>query len=105
MMKPGPDEDRDLAELDLLALVDVARGAQDDERDVALVGLDLRPQVEALRVLDGEVVQPERVLHARQLLRRGLDHPEPDEPRVVLADRRRLGSGSILPSCCRRPSR
>ena len=87
----GPDEDRDLAELDLLALVDVARGAQHDERDAALVGLDLRAQVEALRVLDGEVVQAERVLHARELLRRRLDHPEPHEPRVVAADRRGLG--------------
>ena len=83
MTKPGADEDRDLAELDLLALVDVAGRAQHDERDAAVVLLDLRAQVEALRVLDGELVQPERVLHVRELLLGRLDHAEPDEPVVV----------------------
>ena len=88
--EPRPDEDRHLAELDLLALVDVARRAQHDERDPALVALDLRPQVEALRVLDRQLVQPELQLHALELLRRRLDHAEPDEAGVVAADRRRL---------------
>ena len=87
----GADEDRDLAELDLLALVDVARGAQHDERDAALVGLDLGPQVEALRVLDGELVQAEDVLHARELLRRtARPCPSQTKPGSSLADRRRL---------------
>ena len=105
MTKPGPMKIDDLAELDLLALVDVARGAQDDEGDAALVLLDLRAQVEALRVLDGELVQAEDVAARRvELLRRRLDHAEPHEARVAPADRRGLG-GSIVPSCCRRPSR
>ena len=46
--------------------------------------------MKALRVLDGEVVQAERVLYARELLGGGLDHAEPDEAGVVLADRRGL---------------
>ena len=48
----------DLAELDLLGLVEVARRAQDDEQGVA-VALELRPLVGDDGVLDGELVQLE----------------------------------------------
>jgi hypothetical protein len=96
------EEDRHLAELHLLALVDVARGAQDDEVHLALVVLlDLRAQVEALGVLDGEVVQAEAVLHVGELLGRGLEQPEPDEAAVALADLRgalELHGSLVLPA-------
>lgn len=49
----------DLAEQDLLALVDVARGPQHDEESVA-VPLELRPLMRLHRILDGELVQVER---------------------------------------------
>jgi hypothetical protein len=79
------DEDRDLAELDLLALGVVARRAQDHEVHLALVLLDLRAQVERLGVLDGELVQAEAVADPSQLLRVGLDHAEPDETALAAA--------------------
>ena len=47
--------------------------------------------MEALRVLDRELVQPERALDVGELVDRRLDHAEPDEPRLLPADRRRLG--------------
>ncbi len=81
------EEDRDLAELDLLALRDVPRGPQDHEGDALVVLLDLRAQVEALRVLHRELVQPEDALQALELLGRRIDHAEPHEAGVAAADR------------------
>ena len=52
------DEDVDLAELDLLDVVEVAGGAQHDEQGVA-VALQLRPLVGDDGVLDRQLVQPE----------------------------------------------
>ena len=48
----GPDEDVELAELDLLDVVEVAGGPQDHEQGVA-VALELGPLVGDDRVLDG----------------------------------------------------
>ena len=61
------EEDGDLAELDLLALVDVVRGAQDDEPHV-VVALELRSQMERLRVLHGELVEAEALANLLELL-------------------------------------
>jgi hypothetical protein len=85
-----PEEDRDLAELDDVAVGHVAGRAQDDERDAILVLLDLGAEVEALRVLDRELVQAEDLLHRLELLGRRLDHPEPDEAGIAAADRGRV---------------
>src|SRR5204862_1447894 len=74
------DEDADLAEVDLLAAVVVPRRAQDDQPDVALVLLDLGPEVEGLGVLDGEDMEAEAVADLLELLGGRLEHPEPDEP-------------------------
>ena len=56
----GADEDVDLAELDLLDVVEVARRAQDHEERVA-VALELGPLVGDDGVLDGQLVQAELV--------------------------------------------
>ena len=55
------DEDADLAEIDLAAVMVVAGGAQDDQLHPAFVFFDLRAQVKALGVLDGKLVQTERI--------------------------------------------
>jgi hypothetical protein len=52
------DEDVDLAELDLLLLVEVGGGPQDDEQGVA-IALELRPLMSDDGILDRELVQPE----------------------------------------------
>ncbi len=70
------DEDVDLAELDLLDVIEVTRGAQDDEQRVA-VALQLRTLVGDDRVLDRDLVQPE-LLADRQELR--LCRPEQPDP-------------------------
>src|SRR3954468_14198036 len=74
-----PEEDADLAELDLLARRVVPRGAQDHEMHVAVVLLHLRPQAVGLRVLDGELVQPEADADRLELVRLRVDDAEPDE--------------------------
>jgi hypothetical protein len=84
------DEHADLAELDLLGLVVVPRCAQDDQPDVPVVELDLRPHVEVLRVLDRELVQPERVPDLGQLLRLRLEQPQPDKSPLPTPGRRLL---------------
>jgi hypothetical protein len=56
--EPLADEDEDLTELDVVLLVDVPRGLQDEE-DVFVVELELRPLVALRRVLDGELVETE----------------------------------------------
>ena len=62
-MPDGDDEVRaeeqvDLPDLDVLVLLDVPGGAQDDELDV-VVPLDLRALVRGHRVLDGEIRERE----------------------------------------------
>jgi hypothetical protein len=52
----------DLAELDVFSLVVVGRGPQDDQPDVALVHVDLGPQVECPRVFHGQLMEPEAFL-------------------------------------------
>ena len=56
----GAHEDVDLAELDLLGVIEVARRSKDDEKRVP-VALELRPLVSDDRVLDGELVELERL--------------------------------------------
>ena len=68
----GADEQMRLAEGD--APVDQLRGAGDDEQRVAIL-LDLRPLVRMLGILDGQVMQVELRLHARQQLRSGSSRP------------------------------
>ena len=54
----GPDEHVDLAELDLLLLVDVPGWAQHDEEGV-VIPFDLRPLVCVDGVLDGQWMELE----------------------------------------------
>ena len=70
------EEDVDLAELDLLHVVEVGRGAEHDEQRVA-VALELRPLVRDDRVLDGELVQPELLGDRHEL---GGGRPEQADP-------------------------
>jgi hypothetical protein len=72
----GPDEQVDLAELDLLDLVQVAGRPQDHEQGVA-VALELGPLVGDDGVLDGQLVQAELLGHGQQL---GLGRPEQPDP-------------------------
>ena len=60
------DEYVDLAELDLLFLVEVSRGAQHDEERV-VVAFQLRSLVGDDRVLDGELVKREFLGHGKKL--------------------------------------
>ena len=62
----GADEHVDLAEVDLLDVVEVAGGAQHHEQGVA-VAFQLGPLVGDDRVLDGQLVQPELLGHGQQL--------------------------------------
>ena len=73
------EEDADLAELDLLGGIVVTRGAQDDQLHALVVGLDLRPLVDVLGVLDGQLVQAEGVADLGQLTVPGLEQAQPDE--------------------------
>ena len=77
------DEQHDLAELDLLLVVVVARRAQDDEVGVVVV-LQLRPLVGVIGVLERELVQVEALADVGQLLLAGLEEADPDE--VPVAD-------------------
>ena len=79
----GGDEDRDLAELDHLFGVDVARGL-DHHVDRVPVLLDLRPLVRPHRILDRQLVQPELGRDRLELLLARLDHAEPDESPLFL---------------------
>jgi hypothetical protein len=90
------NEHGNFSELHLLPVFDVASGAEYSEHDVAiLVLLDLRSQMEALRVFDGEIMKAEAVLHVAQLRRVGLEQPEPDEAAALQAD----PPGTIQPHC------
>jgi hypothetical protein len=72
----GPDEQMDLAELDRLGLVDVARGAQHYEECLA-VPFELRPLVRRDGVVDGQAVQAELLGRGEQLDVRGLLQADP----------------------------
>ena len=74
------DEDADLTEVDLFSVVVVAGCPEDDELDVVPVLLDLGTQVEALDVLDGQLVQAEAVADAFQLLGPGSKVPNQANP-------------------------
>ena len=82
------DEQHDLAELHLLLLVVVARGAQDDEVGLVVV-LELRPLMGAVGVLERQLMEPEALSDVLELLDRRLVHSEPDE--VPVADDALLG--------------
>ena len=71
-----PDEDVDLAELDLFGLVEVGRGAQDREERVP-VSLELGALVGDDRVLDRDLVEAEPLRDGHELRRRGPEHPDP----------------------------
>ena len=76
------DEDVDLAELDLLDVVEVAGRPQDDEQRVA-VAFELRPLVGDDRVLDRQLVQVELPRHRGELLRRPVQADPSHRPRLV----------------------
>ena len=79
----------DLAELDALLVLEVARAAQRDE-PVLVVLLDLRPLMRLARVLDGQLVQ--RELAARRSSSPGVGSvmPTQTKPSPVAQARRRL---------------
>ena len=93
------DEDADLTEVDLFSVVVVAGCAEDDELDVVPVLLDLGTQVEALDVLDGQLVQAEAVADAFQLLGPGLEGAQPGESVAAIAVERRRLVESRAASC------
>src|SRR6476620_11798849 len=74
------DEDADLAEIDLALVMVVAGGAQDDQLHPGFVFFDLRAQVKGLGILDGKLVQTERLPDFVELLTAGLEHAQPYEP-------------------------
>ena len=74
------DEDVDLAELDLLLLVQVRGGPEDDEQRVA-VALQLWPLVRDDRVLDRELVQAELLGDGPELRVGGSEQADPGERR------------------------
>jgi len=69
----------DLPEVDLLAVVVVPRGPQDDQLYLPVEGFHLRAQMERLGVLHGQLVQAETVPHLGQLLRSWLEQSQPHE--------------------------
>ena len=94
----------DLAEVDLLPLLVVVGGTEDDEVGVVVV-LDLRSLVWALRVLDRELVKIEELLEPLHVTRLGLVQADPDELAGARAARDLGGLlGRQRPSCWRAPS-
>ena len=87
MTKSAPDEDVQLAELDLLDVVEVAGRPQDHEQRVA-VALELRALVGVDRVLDGEFVQVELRGERLQFERVGPVEPDPGHAVGLVAQRR-----------------
>jgi hypothetical protein len=75
---PRAGEHVDLAEMDLLAILVVMGGLQDDE-DVIVVILDLRPLVCLLRVLEGKFVEIEELGEQLQVPGLRLVDADPDE--------------------------
>ena len=106
----GTDEHVDLAELDLLGLVEVARRAQHDEQRVA-VALQLGPLVGDDGVLDGELVELELGGQRGDLVLFRPVQPDPRHPvglsvqgGVRLRQRRRRGDAVAVDDTprCRR---
>jgi hypothetical protein len=89
---PRPGKDVNLAEIDLLAVVVVARGTQDYEV-VVLVALDLGPLVGLPGVLDRELVHREVRSDLVHLLLSRVVDAEPDEAVAVGGAGSRLGHG------------
>src|SRR5262249_44838962 len=79
----GTDEDVGFTEADLA--LNALGGAQDYEERVAVL-LELRPLMRGVRVLDGQVVEVELLLHLAQQLLVGLVDPDPDELTRELED-------------------
>ena len=65
--------------LDEAVQIVVARGTEDDEEDVAVVLVDLRPLVEAPRVLERERVEAEVLAQDLEIGGHGSMHVEPEE--------------------------
>ncbi len=86
----GREEDADLAELDFLGGVVVARGAQDDQPHILVIQLGLRPHVEVLGVLDRQLMQAEGVPDLGQLFVTGFEQSQPHEAALPAAGRRFL---------------
>jgi hypothetical protein len=87
--EPPGDEDRHFPELHFLLVFDIAGRAKYGEHDAAVLELlNLRSQVGALRILDGEIVEGEAVLHLDQLHLVGLEQPKPNEASVLPTDLR-----------------
>ena len=74
----------DLAELDALVVVDVARAAQHDE-PVLVVLLDLRALMRLVRVLDGELVEVQLSREPVELLLGRVGDADPDEALAAVA--------------------
>ena len=91
------DEDADLTELDFFGLVVVTRGTEDDQAYVFVIALDLRPPVNDLRVLDRQFMQPEGLTYPGQLLRVGIEQPQPHEAALATPGRRLLQRHGALP--------
>ena len=98
------DEQHDLAELDLLLVVVVARGAQDDEVGVVVV-LELRPLVGAVGVLERELVQVEALADVVRAPPRSARRGRARRSRRRRRRSSRATSSGSLPSCWRTPSR
>ena len=75
---PSPEEGLDLPELDVLQLLEVAGGLQHHEEAVVVL-LELGALVGLEGVLDGELVEVERLADGRELLSGRLEQPDPDE--------------------------
>ena len=75
------------------------RRPRHDEECVAIL-LELRPLMGMLRILDGEMVQAELVLHAVQQLRIGLVEAYPDDMALLAAP---APASSMEISATRRP--
>ena len=78
------EEHQQLAEIDHLLRIHVARGLQDEKNHVP-VDLELRPLVRIDGVLHGQRVQVELAFQRVELLRRRLVQPDPDEVAVLPA--------------------
>lgn len=81
------DEDMQLPEIDLFGVVEVARGAQDDEEGAA-VALQLGALVGLQGVLDGEGVEVEFRRQGEQFVAAGAVQADPGEG---------AGGGALLP--------
>ena len=88
------DEEHDVTELDLLAVLVVSHRLEHDEQRVVVL-LNLGPLMRVERVLDREIVQLELLGHLVQLGLGRFVQTDPDEG-VVLGAGRREGVGIAL---------